>query len=83
MTDEQILKVVRQNNITLGHLSEQQILAFAHAIAAAEREEAAKVCDELQNHPTDEIQVSTIWTHICYAEPEDCAAAIRARGETK
>lgn len=46
---------------------------FAELVAKAEREECAKVCDErAAAHPigTDE-----------QCEAEDCAAAIRARGE--
>jgi len=41
--------------------------AFARLVAAKEREECAKVCDELQDVPA--------------TEPHHCAEDIRARGE--
>ena len=44
--------------------------------AAAEREACAKVCDEMEEKAED--------TECCkWPTPIDCAAAIRARGETK
>jgi len=47
----------------------QQIEAFAHLIAAAEREACAKVCEEYAS-------ANTSWTK---AAVKDCAAIIRAR----
>lgn len=41
---------------------------FAAKVAAAERESCAKLCDSLQDWPEG-------------ASPDDCAKAIRARGE--
>ena len=44
--------------------------------AAAEREACARVCDEMEEKAED--------TECCkWPTPIDCAAAIRARGETK
>jgi hypothetical protein len=40
---------------------------LAHALVLAERENCAKVCDEMHRNPS--------------AEPDECAAAIRARGQ--
>jgi hypothetical protein len=46
---------------------------FAALVAAAEREECAKVCEE----------TTAAWTQYLYNEGcIDCAKAIRARGET-
>ena len=53
-------------------------LAFA-AGAAHEREECAKVCEE----PIDEIQITDDCSEVIYKDNQDCAAAIRARGEMK
>ena len=49
-------------------ISYENLARFAKAVAAHEREECAKVCDEVGDRDTD--------THAY-----DCAAAIRARGE--
>ena len=43
---------------------------FAALVAAAEREACAKVCEEYEND-------------MGYGQPQKCADAIRARGETK
>lgn len=48
---------------------------YEHAIAAAEREACAKVCEEGINNATD--WDSSYWDQCC----ENRAAAIRARGE--
>lgn len=48
----------------------EQIETFANLVAAKEREACAKVCDELSDKHT--------WEG-CYAN--ECAGAIRARGE--
>ena len=54
-------------------LSEQEVIQLAARVAAAEREACAKVCEEL-------FQITPPYT--TYAEAaQDCAAAIRARGE--
>jgi hypothetical protein len=50
--------------------SDERIAAverFAALVRADEREQCAKVCDELHRNPS--------------AEPDECAAAIRARSE--
>ena len=49
---------------------------FAALVAAAEREECAKLCDELPVPPYVSDNDAHIWDVTCV----DCAAAIRARG---
>ena len=49
-------------------ISDENLERFANLVAAHEREECAKVCDEVGDRDTD--------THAY-----DCAAAIRRRGE--
>jgi len=50
-------------------LSESHLERFAALVAAAEREACAKVCDEMERPNLYGVR--------------ECAAAIRARGETK
>lgn len=53
-------------------LGEKQLERFAALVAAHEREECARVCEE----------TTFAWTeHTYYSGCMDCAAAIRARGE--
>ena len=50
----------------------EDLAKFAKLVAAHEREENAKICDDMENYRQDE----------CYATAtEDCANAIRAMGE--
>jgi len=49
---------------------------FAREIAAVEREACAKVCDELINEET-----CYVWIPDAKGAVNNCAAAIRARGE--
>ena len=82
MTDEEIIAVAEATGlklITLGldkQKSEFLILAFAKQIGKLERyherEACAKVCE-------DYASANTSWTK---AAVKDCAAIIRARGET-
>lgn len=67
MTDDEILAV--WDSCPLPDGCGPQIIAFARAIAAAEREACARVCEELDRKDA--------W--LAYAA--DCADAIRARGE--
>lgn len=53
----------------------QQIEAFAKLVAAKEREACAKLCETLWNTPTNVMATEE------EAYGDECAAAIRARGE--
>ena len=71
MTKNDIIKMAREAGLQ-PYYDEQEsdITAFANLVAAAEREECAKLCETLEA--------------VCYdtAGYTDCAAAIRARGNT-
>jgi hypothetical protein len=57
----------------------EQIERFAALVAAAEREACAKVCEGLGVHPALNVfNGGPEW----YKHGKDCAAAIRARGNT-
>jgi len=80
MDREEILKLARKTGIRF-HITgspsveittwnglEDELLTFANAVAAQERKECAKICDELsEGH-------SPTW------HAEECASAIRSRG---
>ena len=54
---------------------------FAALVREDEREACAKVCDEVAKHYiTNHKEQEQVWL---LAATSDCAAAIRARGETK
>jgi hypothetical protein len=75
MTKDEIIEMARDTANHGTHASGEisytfyleQLEAFAHLVAAKEREACAKVCDELQDIPA--------------TEPHHCAEDIRARGE--
>jgi hypothetical protein len=72
MTDDQILaaaKLVRDG----GHWNQLDIINFGRLIAAAEREECARVC-----RPSDLIDMPDKFER---AAINKCAEAIRARGQ--
>ena len=50
---------------------------FAHLVAAAEREACAKVCEQ----PVDEIQITDDCSEYKYRDNQECADAIRAKGQ--
>jgi hypothetical protein len=54
-------------NHTPMYFDDEMLVAFAHLVAAKEREACAKVCDEVGEHPS--------------LTPQHCAESIRARGE--
>ena len=56
-----------------------EIEAFAELVAEAEREQCAKVCDDLERKKWETITTGGELTGV---SARDCAAAIRARGET-
>jgi uncharacterized membrane protein len=72
MTQDEIIDMAIQAelNLYVHDLTEKQYIqvieTFAKLVAAKEREECAKVCDELQDVPA--------------TEPRHCAEDIRARG---
>ena len=81
MTREDIIRMAREAGLPTAWISESGVLRwseltrFAALVAAAEREECAKVCDAIAAHLTG---------NYCDSEAfgaEDSAAAIRARGE--
>lgn len=55
----------------------QELERFANLVAAAEREACAKLCFQMWNTWTDFENKSNLRT----PDSEDCAAAIRARGQ--
>ena len=57
---------------------EDQLIRFAQLVAAAEREECAKVCDELERKKW---AVLTSGGVLAGFGAIDCAATIRARGQ--
>jgi hypothetical protein len=74
MTQDEIIEMARQAgfNVEQGFLLritgiDEDLERFAKLVAAKEREECAKVCDEYQDIPA--------------TEPRHCAQDIRARGE--
>ena len=80
--NENLIHLIESNGLTL----HGDIEFFAHLVAAAEREECARVCDDealrceaaVQRAEPDEVSAirSTAW------KISVCAAAIRARGNT-
>ena len=58
--------------------TEAHFQRFAALVAAAEREECARVCDDLELPEHYEGAWASGWSD----GTDDCAAAIRARGET-
>lgn len=75
MTKEDIIRMAREagfkqrlNNANEWFMWTHEIERFAALVATAEREACAQVCDDLMRE---------YWV----ADPSDCAAAIRARGQ--
>ena len=71
MTQDEIIEMARQAGFFIIANSPDlfpKLEAFAHLVAAKEREACAKVCDEL-------------FADVPPYSAPDCAAAIRARGE--
>ena len=82
MTQDEIMGMAQQCGLIgirphLDGIYSEALEAFAKLVAAKEREECAKVCDEL---PAPDIYSDTdesMWDVTCV----DCADAIRARGQ--
>jgi hypothetical protein len=67
MTREDVIRMARETGL-LGTAAMERLERFANLVAAAEREECARILDSVNN----------------YANPmtaDDCADAIRARGQ--
>lgn len=72
MTREEIIRMAKEAGYLAWHI-DPRAERFAALVAAAEREECAKVCEE----------TTASWTQYLYNDGcIDCAKAIRARGET-
>ena len=87
MTSEDIIRMAREAGFSerdaMGRTAflgnSYDIERFAALIAAAEREMCAKVCEGLGVHPAMNVfNGGPEW----YKHGKDCAAAIRARGNT-
>ena len=89
MTREDIIRMAREAGLTSvidAHHKEygsgafdlslyEEVTRFAALVAAAEREACAKVCDRMEKE-SDGVECCK------WPTPADCAAAIRARGNT-
>jgi hypothetical protein len=81
MTREEIIRMAREAGLAYGSDEKPlgSVTRFAELVAAAEREACAKVCEGLGVHPAFNVfNGGPDW----YKHGKDCAAAIRARGET-
>ena len=72
MTQDDVIEMAQECNLIgmrphLDGIYSESLVAFAHLVAAKEREACAKVCDEVSEHPS--------------LTPQHCAESIRARGE--
>lgn len=82
MTRDEIIRMAREAGLSIrGHYDEtgstpSELERFAALVAAAEREECAKVCDQ-RKIITPEWQLDQHYNQGA----SHCAAAIRARGE--
>lgn len=80
MTQDEIYKMVRQSDLgfLLGDnwMMHHEFVAFAHLVAAKEREACAKLIDDMANQMVEDMEPSTA---IAWVRSK--AAAIRARGE--
>ena len=77
MTKDEIIRISRKAGFADGVVEIVGLygfMKFANLVAAAEREECAKVCEAVQQKNED--NGAWMW------EAKNCAAAIRARGNT-
>ena len=65
------LVAAHEREKTIGVALTEAVERSVYAAVLAEREACAKVCDEIKGWPTEKVIA------------DECAAAIRARGETK
>ena len=81
MNREEIIRMAREAGLAYGSDEKplNSVTRFAALVAAHEREACAKVCDGLGVHPALNVfNGGPEW----YKHGKDCAAAIRARGES-
>ena len=80
MTRDDIMRMARETDCLddqhYGSVWADKLERFAKLVAAAEREECAKVCDDLPVPPYVPDNDAHIWELTCV----DCAFAIRERG---
>lgn len=79
MNREDIIRMAREVGLFVHKKVQPEIERFAALVAAQEREVCAKVCDDIFRHwiQTDPDE------KFATPDADDCARAIRARGETK
>jgi hypothetical protein len=82
MTKDDILRMAREAGmhdpmIFIGAYERFANLVYA-AAAGMEREACARVCET----PIDEVQITDDCAEVVYMDATECAAAIRARGNT-
>jgi hypothetical protein len=75
MTQDEIIEMAIENTINGLNFNEEGLVRFANLVAAKEREACAKVCETLWNTPTNGMATEE------EAYGDECAAAIRARGQ--
>jgi hypothetical protein len=79
MTNEQTMKLMEELGLHDGGVdnwySDNAWVKFARLVAAAEREACAALCFQIWNKWMDEKDTTP------FPDAEDCAAAIRARGQ--
>jgi hypothetical protein len=78
MTKEEIIKMAREAGMFVHKEVQPEILAFANLVAAAEREECAKLCE---GRIGGAVQANDWWAGFKNAMSQ-CAAAIRARSQS-
>lgn len=78
MTDDDILRMARKAGLFTHREVQPEIIRFAALVAAAEREDCAKLCEQV-GEPNPDDPNSTLGEYyrdsVCY----ECAEAIRAR----
>ena len=74
MTTDDIIKLAKKVGLCIDKELQPELIVFSYLVAAAEREECAKVCDAVQQQ--NENNGAFMW------EAKNCATAIRARGNT-
>ena len=76
MTRDDIIEIAKEAGFARTKMH-KALERFAELIAAAEREECAKLCEE----PYDLIQITDDCSEYVYKDHLVCADAIRARGQ--
>jgi hypothetical protein len=81
MTDDEILLLAEQsvNKMCVIAVTNDDLVAFARAIAAKEREACARLCDRLYRE--EKAHAASYGSGYWYVSAKDCAKKIRSRGE--